>query len=78
MTEDSEPENDWSNYESGPYCAHWSEPWDCNETCACGHACTAHATWEDGCNEDGCGCPRFTAPDDAQPISQRAVNEVEP
>lgn len=30
-------------YESGPFCRHYSDPSDCQETCAhCGHRCKWH------------------------------------
>ena len=47
---------DWSNYESGPFCRHFSDM-SCGMTCAaCGHRCTQHGA-EDGdysCNECDC------------------------
>ena len=34
---------DWENYESGPFCRHWSDPADCDIKCAkCGHDCCHH------------------------------------
>lgn len=50
---------DWSNYDTGPFCRHWSDPSDCDRLCAnCGHRCTMHA-FEDGermCYEPDCRC----------------------
>ncbi len=52
----------WENYESGPFCRHWSDPIDCEEVCAtCGHGCTDHA-YEDGerdCGAEGCTCQEW-------------------
>lgn len=31
------------DYESGPFCRHWSDPADCDEQCAnCEHICREH------------------------------------
>lgn len=47
-------DDDWSDFDSGPFCRHWvSPPGDCEDTCAdCGHRCAAHD--EDGCDECDC------------------------
>lgn len=52
---------DWSLYESGPFCRHWSDPSDCEEKCAtCGHLCREHVYGTDSeCMENGCGCEKF-------------------
>jgi hypothetical protein len=43
-------------YQSGPYCRHWGDPVDCEETCVdCGHRCGVHPS--DGCSR--CDCPRW-------------------
>ena len=50
-----EQEQDW---DSGPFCRHWSDC-DCEEVCAnCGHRCTAHSYGDDetDCLEDDCDC----------------------
>ncbi len=55
--------------DSGPLCAHWSEPGECREVCACGHLC--HMT---DCAE--CACEAFVdaAEDMATlPLSLRTV-----
>ena len=45
------------DYESGPYCRHWAELWDCDEVCArCGHRCDRHVWSGDQCEEAGCSC----------------------
>lgn len=57
MTDDAD-EDSWENYESGPYCPHWSDPSGCDELCKCGHTCMDHG----GCADDECevcGCERF-------------------
>lgn len=60
--------SDWTDYESGPFCRHWSSPYDCERKCAnCGHACVSHG--EDGCeshDEDGCescDCEEWVEPE---------------
>jgi hypothetical protein len=52
MNEDYDP----SEYDSGPYCQHWSELTDCEIVCLdCGHSCSDHIC--DHC--DKCSCPMF-------------------
>ena len=60
-SEVSDPEDaNWDDYESGPYCQHWREPWDCVEVCGrCGHPCDRHMG---ECREPGCTCDGFTDP----------------
>lgn len=52
--------DDYSDYETGPFCRHWSDPWDCEELCKrCGHRCREHnygGRYESECNEHGCDC----------------------
>lgn len=31
MGVDSDDDKDWANYESGPFCRHWSDPGSCDE-----------------------------------------------
>lgn len=51
-------EDDCIEFDSGPYCRHWSDPGDCTEACArCGHECRRHGG--DECREDGCECREF-------------------
>lgn len=52
--------SEWENYESGPYCQHWSDPWNCDELCKCGHYCREHG--DGSCNADGCKCEEFEDP----------------
>ncbi len=52
----------WEDYDSGPYCEHWAEPWECDEKCACGHECKEHPSWEDGCRVEGCACKEWKKP----------------
>lgn len=43
-------DEDWEDYQSGPYCQHWSDPGDCDEICAnCGR------TWPEHYRNEGCG-----------------------
>lgn len=53
-------------YDSGPFCRHWSDPADCDEKCAdCGHDCTGHA-WGDGdtyCLDASCKCEEWKESD---------------
>lgn len=59
-----EEETDWSEYESGPFCRHWGEVWDCEIPCLrCGHKCDEHPPYE-GCGHDGCACKKFEPEDD--------------
>ena len=55
MSEDE----DFSDYESGPFCRHWDD-YSCPITCKnCGHRCTEH-DFEDGdCMESGCQCKKW-------------------
>jgi hypothetical protein len=61
----SEDTQDWSDYETGPFCRHWGDPADCAIECAtCGHKCTQHGAmdgmWE--CNEYDCACEEWKEP----------------
>lgn len=61
----SDDESGWEDYETGPFCRHWSDPADCAEVCqACGHRCGVH-DFGDGaateCNEPECDCKEWTA-----------------
>jgi hypothetical protein len=51
-------DDDWSDYESGPFCRHWSDPSYCAHECArCGHECNAHNGYlDDRCDVRGCDC----------------------
>ena len=58
MSTDDE-EDDWSDYDYGPFCRHRGDPGDCFEMCAaCGHRCTDHGFFADAatCDVDGCKC----------------------
>lgn len=47
-----------AEWESGPFCEHWSAPADCDELCACGHKCRVHD--DGGCNGSNvCKCTAF-------------------
>ena len=58
------PDDDWSDYESGPFCQHWSDPSSCEELCAkCGHSCLEHGSVADEpCHKPGCECSGFVEP----------------
>jgi hypothetical protein len=53
-------------YNSGPFCPHWSQLGECDDICAaCGHKCRRHDHSDDGddcseCRETGAECTRFT------------------
>lgn len=62
MSDEPEPsdDDDWSDYDSGPFCRHYSQLGDCDDICgACGHSCNMHDGGNDGngCDENGCTCP---------------------
>lgn len=58
MSKDDDNADVWENYESGPFCRHWGDPTDCDETCTtCGHGCTAHAIGlSTACDVENCVC----------------------
>lgn len=56
---DIENEIDYYDYESGPFCRHFSDPSDCEKVCAnCGHGCMQHNcdSGDYSCEECDCGC----------------------
>ena len=64
----SEEEGEWDNYESGPFCQHWSDPSDCDQLCECGHQCHDHESWDEGkCKAEGCSCEKFTDNTEVKP-----------
>ncbi len=50
-------------YNSGPFCQHWSDPSDCDDLCVCGHKCCQHYGNEECTVEEGfpaqCPCQEF-------------------
>jgi hypothetical protein len=63
MSTDEMSDEDWSNYETGPFCRHWGDPSDCDRKCVCGHTCVEHDFAEPGaCME--CDCKAFDEPED--------------
>lgn len=57
---DSDDDDSDDYPDSGPFCRHWYEPWDCELTCtACGHKCGRHY-YE--CDEPDCDCPAWVEP----------------
>lgn len=60
-------DNDYTDYQSGPFCRHWGDPNDCDIVCAeCGHRCTQHAC-DDGdfsCSVDDCECQAWKEPEE--------------
>lgn len=61
MCEEQDDNDEWEDYESGPFCRHWSDPEDCDAVCVtCGHGCTRHDFGVPGeCFEDGCDCVKW-------------------
>lgn len=58
--------DDWRDYDSGPYCRHWSDPVDCEERCVCGHRCGQHYVTDDGfCSQ--CSCEEWREVVDGPP-----------
>lgn len=61
--EDEVEDTEEIEWETGPFCRHWSDPSDCDALCKCGHKCCEHSIWEDyECKE--CDCQRFVDEDD--------------
>jgi hypothetical protein len=60
----AEPE--WNEWDTGPFCIHYSDPCDCEEKCAaCGHECRQHAGGYPGmgCSVENCNCEEFKRPE---------------
>lgn len=54
--------DDWTDRESGPFCQHFGDPFDCDDLCACGHTCAKHLGGsEEPCQADDCACLAFIA-----------------
>lgn len=50
--------SDEPEFNSGPFCRHWSDPSDCEEICGnCGHECRQHGSFT--CRVEGCECDEF-------------------
>ena len=49
---------DPSDYESGPFCKHFSDPSDCDELCKCEHLCKEH-DYDGYCTVEDCPCEKF-------------------
>lgn len=61
MTDARDDDSSW-DYDSGPFCRHWSDPSECDKVCAtCGHRCIDHRLPADDsrCTVDGCDCPAW-------------------
>lgn len=55
-------DDDWSDYETGPFCRHWLDPSDCDIECeTCGHHCCKHGFGNDdsACMVEGCTCEKW-------------------
>lgn len=64
-------EDEFEDYDSGPFCRHWGDPSDCEEVCAaCDHSCPQHSYYDDECNE--CDCRAFVDEEDADTLKNRA------
>jgi hypothetical protein len=49
--------DEWDDYDSGPFCAHWQD-YDCDKPCgSCGHRC--HSL-EGSCYDESCDCAECT------------------
>lgn len=62
----SEQTDSWEDYESGPFCRHWSDPSDCVIACEnCGHRCPEHAydSGDRACQVDDCECIAWEEPE---------------
>lgn len=62
-------DRDWTDYESGPFCRHWSDPADCDKMCAgCGHGCTSHyfGDGESACADSACDCAGWVEPTESE------------
>ena len=47
-------------YDSGPFCRHWTDPLDCEERCTgCGHRCGNHDSLGDLTQCDECDCTEW-------------------
>lgn len=53
-----EEDERWENYDSGPFCKHWADPYDCDELCKCSHVCAQHSAGAE-CNIEECACEEF-------------------
>jgi len=50
-------EDNYNDFESGPFCPHWGEE-GCDDICAtCGHTCEFHGVYDRECRE--CECSTF-------------------
>ena len=58
--ESDDDESGWDGeYNSGPFCRHWSDPSDCEEVCLCDHRCGRHESdADDGACLD-CDCSQW-------------------
>lgn len=65
---------EWED-DSGPFCAHWSQPWDCEEACfTCGHDCRSHDAVDDSCGVGGCQCVAFVDECDVKPTTSNVAS----
>lgn len=56
----TDEDDGFCDYDSGPFCKHWSDPSDCDELCAtCGHMCCRHGYSTEECYVDDCKCEQF-------------------
>jgi hypothetical protein len=63
--------DDWTDYESGPFCRHYADPWDCDEKCTnCGHSCQSHDVDDGSC--DSCKCAEWGDADNPDTLKNRA------
>lgn len=56
---DNDYDEDWEDYDSGPFCMHWGELGDCDDLCSnCNHTCNEHVHGHDYCEVDDCNCEK--------------------
>lgn len=65
-------DDDAPDHDSGPFCRHWGDPYDCERLCTCGHACRRHCRDGNACHGDAdedadCACAAFTDDPDGPP-----------
>jgi len=59
--------DDHTDYDTGPFCCHFSDPCDCEDECpGCGHRCSRHAHGHDECGWPGCECESIADADDGE------------
>ena len=69
--------NDDCDYQSGPFCRHYGDPFECPIKCSCGHECHEHYQDPPGrCDDDGCACLEWT--EDERPRDDNTIEQMTP